>query len=448
MSSEKQYLELFREQRSLLDAPAPACLNARRDEAACLLERHGLPGRKAERYKYTDVEAALAPDYGLNLRRLRAQADPYDAYRCNVPGLRTDLFYVLNDTPCPARQEPAPGNGHAVVLPFSAAARECPGLLEKFYHRAAGRTYDAITALNTLLVQDGLLVYVPAGVKAATPVQIVNMSDAARPMMSNRRVLVVLEEGSEAAVLFCDHAEAGRAALSTQVVEVYAAPSARLDLYAVEETHDGFTRFNNLYVEQQERSNVTINSVVLNNGLSRSLSDIRLLGPHAAVSICGAAVADRRKRVDSNILVEHAAPFGASRMLCKYVLDDSATGAFAGRVLVHEGAQKTVSEQTNANLCASPDAHAYAQPMLEIYADDVKCNHGSTVGKLDEQALLYMRQRGIEEKEARLLLQHAFINDVLQHVGIDCLRARLSHLVEMRFRGELSKCRDCKMCHR
>lgn len=448
MSSEKQYLSLFREQRSLLDAPAPAVLNARRDEAARLLEENGLPTRKTERYKYTDVEAALAPDYGLNLRRLRPSADPYEAYRCNVPGLSTDLHYVVNDTPCPARRSESPDGERAHVLPFTEAAREFPAVLEKFYHRAAAATYDAVTALNTLLVQDGLLVYVPAGVKVKNPIQIVNMSDAPRPMMSNRRVLVVLEAGSEAAVLFCDHAEGTGDALSTQVVEVYAATGARLDLYTLEETHDRFTRFNNLYVDQEESSTVSLNNIVLYNGLSRNLVDIRLLGPHAEVSACGAAVADRKKRIDNNILVDHAAPFGTSRMLYKYVLDDSATGAFAGRVLVREGAEKTASEQTNANLCASPDAHAYAQPMLEIYADDVKCNHGATVGKLDEQALLYMRQRGIDEKEARLLLQHAFINDVLQHVGIDYLRSRLSHLVEMRFRGELSTCRDCKMCQR
>ena len=122
-------------------------------------------------------------------------------------------------------------------------------------------------------------------------------------------------------------------------------------------------------------------------------------------------------------------------------------GAFAGKVLVQRDAQQTESQQTNANICASPTARAFSQPMLEIYADDVKCNHGSSIGKLDETALFYMRQRGIPEAEARLLLQHAFINDVLQRVTLEHLRDRLSHLVDLRFRGQLSKCRDCAMCH-
>ena len=135
-----------------------------------------------------------------------------------------------------------------------------------------------------------------------------------------------------------------------------------------------------------------------------------------------------------------------SDMLYKYVLDGHSVGAFAGLVLVEKGAQKSLSQQTNANICAAPTARAFSQPMLEIYADDVKCNHGSTIGKLDESALFYMRQRGIPEREARLILQQAFVGDVLRHIELERLRERLVHLVEMRFRGELSACAGCKMC--
>ena len=132
-------------------------------------------------------------------------------------------------------------------------------------------------------------------------------------------------------------------------------------------------------------------------------------------------------------------------MLYKYVLDDHAVGAFAGKVLVESGAQHTQSQQTNDNLCVSQHARAFAQPMLEIYADDVKCNHGSTVGKLDANALFYMQQRGVPEKEASLLLQHAFINDVLQRIKMETLRDRLSYLIEQRFRGNSIHCKGCRM---
>ncbi len=186
---------------------------------------------------------------------------------------------------------------------------------------------------------------------------------------------------------------------------------------------------------------------MLTGGVTRNQLDFLLAGAGASATANGAVIADGRQRVDNNILVEHAAPQCTSDLLYKYVLDGSSIGAYAGKVLVREGAQQTASEQTNANICASSEARAYSQPMLEIYADDVKCNHGSTVGKLDEAALFYMRQRGIMEAEARLLLQHAFINDVLQRVTLEGLRDRLSHLVDLRFRGQLSRCRDCSMCH-
>jgi Fe-S cluster assembly protein SufD len=128
------------------------------------------------------------------------------------------------------------------------------------------------------------------------------------------------------------------------------------------------------------------------------------------------------------------------------VLNDEATGAFAGRVLVVKDAQKTDSQMTNQNLCATKQARMYTQPMLEIYADDVKCAHGSTVGQLNDAAMFYMRQRGIPEKEARTLLQQAFINEVIDQMELAPLRDRLHYLVDKRFRGELSKCEGCKLC--
>lgn len=446
MASERQYIELFRSQRQLLEAGSCAPLNARRDRAASLLEANGLPTCRVERYKYTDAEAAFAPDYGLNLKRTAPQADPYRTYRCNVPNLSTALYFVTNDVVCPARDKAAPLPGGAVVCSLHQAAVSHAELLEKHYHRAAAYEYDGVTELNTLLVQDGLFIYLPDGVCLNSPIQIVNVSAATTDLMSNRRILIIAGKDAQVSFLFCDHADGSSRYLTTQVVEVYAGENARLDMYSIEETNEKNVRFNNLYVEQQAGCSVSYNGVTLHNGLTRNRMDFRMLGPGAHVETCGAVIADSEEHVDNSIIAEHAAPSCTSNMLYKYVLDGKSEAAFAGKVLIQEGAQESLSEQTSANLCVSPEAHAYSQPMLEIYADNVKCNHGSTVGKLDEAALFYMRQRGIGEKEARLLLQHAFVNDVIQRVQFEPLRDRLSHLVEMRFRGELSKCKGCKMC--
>lgn len=453
MKSHQQYIDLYREHGALIASGSCEVLNAQREAAARQLADQGFPTRKVERYKYTSAEEAFAPDFGLNLKRMAPGVNPYEAYKCNVPNLSTALFFVVNDVPFPASAGTKASLPEGVVVEsLCQAARSHAGLLARYYNQAAAtdrdfRTgHDGVTLLNTLLAQDGLFIYLPAGVRLKSPIQVVNVSAARMDMMSVRRILIVAEEGAEGAILLCDHAEATHRYLSTQVVEVFAAKDAHIDLYSIEETSASNTRFSTMYVEQEAGSKVSYDGVTLTCGTSRNRLDVRLRGEGAVSELYGAVIADGNQHVDNNMIVEHLAPKCSSDMLYKYVLDDDSVGAFAGKVYVATGAQQTVSQQTNANLCASPTAHAYSQPMLEIYADDVKCNHGSTIGKLDEGALFYMRQRGIPEQEARLLLQHAFVNEVLRHVQIPLLHERLSQLVNLRFRGELNKCRGCRMC--
>ena len=173
------------------------------------------------------------------------------------------------------------------------------------------------------------------------------------------------------------------------------------------------------------------NVITLHNGVTRNRLDVMLKGEGAECWCNGCVIADKTQHVDNNTLIDHQVSHCTSHELYKYVLDDKSTGAFAGRVLVRHGAQKTVSEEVNQNLCATKTARMYTQPMLEIYADDVKCSHGSTVGQLNDAALFYMRQRGISE---------------IDQIQLEPLRDRLHYLVEKRFRGELSKCEGCKMC--
>ena len=205
-------------------------------------------------------------------------------------------------------------------------------------------------------------------------------------------------------------------------------------------------RLSNVYVQQERNSRVRHNVITLHNGITRNKLDLLLKGEGAECVCNGCVIADKQQHVDNNTLITHQAAHCNSNQLYKYVLDEAATGAFAGKVYVAPGAQKTTSQMTNQNLTATREAHMYTQPMLEIYADDVKCAHGSTVGQLSDAALFYMRQRGIPEKEARMLLQVAFIREVIDQIELIPLRDRLHHLVDKRFRGELSKCEGCKLC--
>ena len=458
-SSEQQYIELYEQARQMICDHAPAVMNAVRDEAFRLFKTNGFPSRKVERYKYTDLQKLFEPNYGLNLNRLDIPVDPYQAFSCDVPNLSTSLYFMVNDQFY--RGERREERGERIVQPrlpegviigsiaelFSVGeGAQSPTSLQRYYNLQAGKSDDAVTHLNTVLAQDGLLVYVPKNVKVDRAIQVINIMRSNVDLMLNRRVLIVLEEGAQIKLLFCDHTADDRHFLTTQVIEAFVGEGAQLDLYCLEETHDKNVRVSNVYIDQQRDSRVTHNVITLHNGVTRNRLDLQLNGEGAECNCLGCVIADKEQHVDNNTLIVHHAQHCTSHELYKYVLDDHATGAFAGRVLVKPGAQKTASQMTNQNLCASHEARMYTQPMLEIYADDVKCAHGSTVGQLNDAALFYMRQRGISEQEARTLLQVAFINEVIDQIELVPLRDRLHHLVEKRFRGELNKCEGCRLC--
>ena len=414
MQSEKQYIDLYGQCREMLMAHSAAPMNAVRDAAFDDFRRIGFPTKKVERYKYTDIPALFEPDYGLNLNRLDIPVDPYEAFRCDVP--------------------------------LAKYAAEHPDFVAKYYAKLAKTADDGITALNTMLAQDGLLVYVPKGVEVDRAVQVINILRSDVDLMVNRRVLIVVEDNARIKLLFCDHAADDRRFLATQVIEAYVGDNASLDLYCLEETHVKNVRVSNVFIEQQRDSRVSHNVITLHNGVTRNRTDLVFAGEGAECDLRGCVIADKHQHVDNNTLIDHRVGHCTSNELYKYVLDENAVGAFAGRVLVRHGAQKTDSVMRNQNLCSTKEARMYTQPMLEIYADDVKCAHGSTVGQLNDAALFYMRQRGIPLKEARLLLEFAFVNEVIDGIKLDPLRDRLHYLVEKRFRGELNKCEGCKLC--
>ena len=421
-------------------------MNAVRDEAFENFKTLGIPTKKLERYKYTDMTKLFEPNYGVNLKRLDIPVNPYDAFRCDVPNLSTSRYFIVNDTFYTKTTPKAQLPDGVRIGSLKAEAEKNPELIAKYYARLANTSDDGITALNTMLAQDGLLVYVPKNVRVERAVQVINILRSDVDLMINRRVLIIVEEGAEIKLLFCDHAADDRNFLTTQVIEAYVGRNASLDLYCMEETHEKNVRVSNLYIDQEADSRVNHNIITLHNGVTRNRTDLTLSGEGAECVLNGCAIADKNQVVDNNTLIDHKVPHCDSKELYKYVLDGKATGAFAGRVLVRKGAQKTTSEERNQNICATREARMFTQPMLEIYADDVKCSHGSTVGQLNDAAMFYMRQRGISEKEAKLLLEFAFINEVIDTMKLEPLRDRLHHLVEKRFRGELSKCEGCKLC--
>lgn len=441
MNALQQYIDLYKDNREVIDSHAPAALNALRDDALKALDGARLPRKGSEDYEATDLEEVFAPDYGVNLTRIAFDGDAAESFRCDVPNMSTCLYTCYNDR-IVAGANAVRNAGNVVIETFGDAAVNHPEVLARYGTLAS--LEDPTVALNTLLVQDGLLVYVPRGVVAERPIQLVNIFNSTQPLMAVRRILVVLEPGAQARMLVCDHTQAKDVPhLSSQVVEIIAGEDSVFDYYDLEESEASTRRVSTIYARQERGSNLLIDGITLTNGFTRNNYRITVDGEHAETTLLGMTIAGDQQHVDTHTLISHNAPRCTSNEMFKYVLGDKAVGAFAGKILIKEDCPRVEAYQGNRNLCASPQARMYTKPQLEIYTDDVKASHGTTIGQLDQEALYYMRTRGISADEARRLLMQAFMADVIDGVRMEMLRDRLHHLVEKRFNGTLAACSSC-----
>lgn len=445
MTAINQYLDLYKSNRETIDSFSAGALNASRQSAfEALCDCSSLPKKGAEDYEVTDLESLFAPDYGVNIKRFELGVNPADAFRCEVPNMSTCMYFLFNDAFHPTANAYKSLPEGVIIKSLKAAAVENADLVEKYYGRAAGIAEPHV-ALNTMLVQDGIFIYVPKGKVVEKPIQLVNILNSSAPLMVNRRMLVVIEEGAEARLLVCDHTQGKDAGyLSSQVVEIFAGKNCVFDYYDIEDSSDSTNRVSSLYLRQDEGSNVMVDGITLNNGKTRNNFVVDMAGAHAELHLLGMAIAGGERLVDNHTVVNHVAESCHTDELFKYVLDGNAVGSFSGLIKVTPGAYKTQAYQSNKNICASDGARMYSKPQLLIDCDDVKCNHGSTIGQIDKNALFYMRSRGIPESDARLMLMQAFMNDVISGVRMESLKDRLRHLVENRFLGNQTNCANCQ----
>lgn len=445
MSNEKEYINIFEQNLELIERNCAPLLNNKRHEAFEKFKSQGFPGTNNEDYRRSNVGKLFETDYGMNLGRIEMKVNASDLFICDVPNMQTRQEYIVNDSYISTKDK---GN----TLPegvFIGSLNECAhshtSLLESYYNSLAQKG-DGIVQFNTTFTQDGICIIIPRGVELKETIQLVTLLQSNVDMLNNRRLLIILEENAKANILICDHAANDFNSLSTQVTEIFLERNAALNLYELEETDRKNKRIAHTFVQQAANSRFNHSCITLTNGFTRNATNVILNGEGAYTNLTGLAICDKEQHTANNTLVEHKASHCDSNELYKYILDDNSTGVFSGKMLIHPHAQQTNSRQTNRNLCLTESAHMYAQPQLEIYADDVKCSHGSTVGQLDENALFYMQQRGIPIEEARHLLMFAFAGEVIENIEIDALRDRLHILIDKRFRGELNRCKGCSLC--
>lgn len=444
MNALDQYRSLFEANRDMLRANAPAALDRARDRAWQTLCGARLPRLGSEGHAVTDLEAFFAPDYGINLARLPFRTDPAEALRCHVPNISSLMGVVANDTFAPTDGLRRLMPEGVTVCSFARAAELAPGVLEKYYDTTCADSLPR--ALNTLLAQDGVLVYVRRGVRCNRPVQLLNVAGGAQaPMMALRRVLVVAEEDSDLQLLVCDHADvkAGANASST-VTEIFALDRARVQYYDLEESAPQNTRHATVAARLSAGARLHMTMCTLRCGKTRNDVRVDLDGQGAGCTLNGMAITDGGQRADNNTAVRHNVPACTSTQVFKYVADGQSAGAFEGTIEVCPGAHHTAAHQTNRNMLAAKGARMHTQPHLLIYCDDVKCSHGASTGQISEEQLFYMRSRGIDADTARTMLMQAFMADIIDAIPLEPLRDRLRHLVQQRLDGSHN---DCSACH-
>jgi Fe-S cluster assembly protein SufD len=413
----------------------PAWLRARRGIAITRFAERGLPSTRDEDWKYTSLGPLTATPLDLSPEATRDTL-PEDALTPFLVGdaSRTRLVFVDGRYVAKlSRVGPLPG-GVRIGSLAEAAITDEPIVRPRLEERTE-ESASPFEALNAAFWDDGAFVYVPAGVVLAEPVHVLFVATApSRARADHPRSLVVLEGGGQATVLESYAGLGGNAYLTNAVTDLVLAAGAALDhVKAMREGRRGF-HMGRTRVRQEADSRARSCSLAFGGRLVRNEVDVRLDGEGAECMLSGLAVQGGQQHLDTHTVVDHRRPRALSRQLYKGVLDGRARGVFSGRVVVRPGAGGTDAHQTNKNLLLADGVQVDSKPQLEIFADDVKCSHGAADGQLAEDAIFYLKSRGLDEAAARTLLTRAFAAEVLDRISLEAVRAWCERLVAERLR--------------
>ncbi len=437
-----KYTSHYNEVKDLLFEGSSEVLNAQRNKAFQNFVLQGIPTRKNENYKYTNLQPQFLPDYKFIHQREQVEADLNEVFRCDVPQLDTHLTLLINGWYYQKNKEVGLPEG-VILASLEDIAKSNPELIGKYYAKIAKTEEDPLVALNTAFAKDGYFLYVPKNVTVEKPLQLINLLQSNKDTFATQRNLIVVESGASLQLLLCNHTLDLNTYLSNSVTEIFVEGNGQLDYYTLQNEHNKATSLNSVFIQQERDSRVTTHTSSLHGGVIRNNLKFILNGENAEAHMFGMSFLDKKQHVDNFTQVIHAKPNCMSNQLYKNVLNDQSTGAFAGRIHVMRDAQKTNAFQRNNNLLLTDNATMQTKPQLIIDADDVKCSHGATVGQIDEEALFYLRARGIGEDRARLMMMNAFAHEVVQEIKIEALRERIDDLVDKRLQGEVARCHEC-----
>ena len=406
----------------------PAWLRSLRQEAFARFAETGFPTTHDEDWRFTNVSAIANTQFEP---APRAVANAADLKTFRTSDFACQIVFVNGRFAPELSRIPSPGKVKIGSLAKTLVAD--PGSLQQHLGKYLNFQRDAFAALNTAFMEDGAYISIPRGTVVEQPIYVLYVSvSGEKPAIEHPRNLIVMEENSQAIIVedYVSLQNGGSApSFSNTVTELVAAENAVVSHYMIVRPAQDAFNVSTLRIQQGRSTNTATHSLLLSGALVRNNVHPVLAGEGAECLINGLFMADGRQHMDNYMLVEHASPHCNSRQFYNGVLNGQAHGVFHGRIIVHKDAQKTDAKQTNRNLLLSDEAQIDTKPQLEIYADDVKCTHGATIGQVDENALFYLRSRGLDEAAAKHLLLLAFANECLDRMNSEQVRKHLEQLV-------------------
>ena len=398
-----------------------------RSEAIKQFESIGFPTKKLENWKYTSLKKLLNNDYSV-LPQLNNVLEFKDIRKYLIDDIDSYKIIFVDGKYCSHLSETTHEGMDICILSAALSQPKYELIIENYFNKIAND--DGITSLNTAFSNEGAFVHIPKNKFVEKPIQIIHFSTGNESsLMFQPRNIIVVDENSQVQIIERHQSLSENKVFTNSVTEIYAEKKSIIDYYKIQNDNLQSSLIDNTYVNQERNSTFSMHTFSFGNELIRNNLNISQNGQFIETTIKGVTIIGEQQHVDHNTLINHNKPNCNSHQDYKGIYNNKSTGVFNGRVLVNKQAQKINAFQSNNNILLSDKATINAKPQLEIYADDVKCSHGCTVGQLDKNALFYLKSRGIPQKEATALLMYGFANNILESVKIPEIKARINHII-------------------
>jgi Fe-S cluster assembly protein SufD len=398
-----------------------------RSEAFQNFEGLGFPTKKLEAWKYTSLNSILKQDYSLFPNKENS-IQLADVQKYFIHDIDTYKLVFIDGKYSSFLSETTHDTFDVCLMSSALTKPKYKAVIENYFNKIAKK--DNLTSLNTAFANEGAYIYIPRNVEVEKPIQIMNFTTGSEAAtMLQPRNLIVVEQNAHVQIIERHQSLTSNPVLTNAVTEVFAAKDSSVDLYKIQNDDKTASLIDNSYIEQRSSSVVSVHTFSFGGNITRNNLNFYQRGEHIDSILKGITILEEKQHVDHHTLVHHIEPNCESHQDYKGIYTERSTGVFNGKVVVDKEAQKTNAYQKSNNVLLSDKATINAKPQLEIFADDVKCSHGCTIGQLDDDALFYMQQRGIPEKEGKALLMFAFANTVLESVKIPEVKQRISKII-------------------